>query len=89
MKHRTKFITGFSGALLVILFLNVWPNYKMRFYGVNDGYDCLGFPFTFRAIGGIAGTYEFSYLALLADVAFGLFAGVIVGWVRTQLRPTD
>jgi len=89
MNGRKKFITGSSGALLVILFLNVWPNYKMRFYGVNDGYDCLGFPFTFRAVGGIAGTCEFSYLSLLADVAFALLAAFTVGYVRTQLRPPE
>jgi hypothetical protein len=55
----------------------------MRFYGVNDGYDRFGFPFTFRAMGGIAGTYEFSYLALLADIAFAILAGLTVGYVRT------
>ena len=84
-----KFLSGFTGAVLVILFLNIWPNYKMRFYGVNDGDDCLGFPFTFRAMGGIDGTYEFSYLALLADVGFVLLAGLTVGYVRTQLRSPE
>jgi len=88
MSDRKKFITGFAVATLGILFLNIWPNYKMRFFGVSDGYDCLGFPFTFRAMGGLAGKYEFSYVALLADIAFGQLAGVIVGYVRAHMRPS-
>jgi hypothetical protein len=45
-------------------------------------------PFTFRSEGGIAGTYEFSYSALLADVIFAILAVMVAGYVRRQLsRP--
>jgi hypothetical protein len=74
---------------VIAIFLNLLPYLRMRLHPVYDGYETLGFPLTFRLEGGFAYHYEFSYLALLADIVLALAVGLGVGYACAGIRRKD
>ena len=49
-----------------------------------DGVEISGFPFVFRSFGGFSPAYHFSHLALSADIAIVLTAGVSAGFLTKR-----
>jgi hypothetical protein len=87
MNGNTKrFAAGFGATMVVAAFLNVLPRILQRLRPINDGFDCLGFPFTFRAEGGFVWRCDFSYLALLADITIALAVAVGIGYACVKPR---
>lgn len=86
MNSRTKrFALGFTVAVFAMLFLNALPFILTHGAYNGDGFEVIGFPFTFRRLGGFAGIYEFRNLALLADIFIGVAAAVIAGYACTRV----
>lgn len=83
-----KFTVGFSIAALVAAFLNLLPYLRTRGAYHGDGFEVVGFPFVFRSEGGFFWTYEFSYLALVADIALALAVALGVGYAYSRVRRT-
>jgi hypothetical protein len=82
---RSTFWIGFAAGLCLAAIANVLPYLLNRFDPVADGWECLGFPFTFRKEGGYAGLLIFSYLALAADLLIALAAAVTCGLIVRRL----
>jgi hypothetical protein len=83
-----KFTVGFSVAALVAAFLNLLPYLRTRGAYHGDGFEVVGFPFVFRSEGGFAWTYEFSYLALIADLGLALVVALGVGYACSRISMT-
>ena len=64
--------------------LNLLPYLRTRGAYNGDGFEIIGFPFTFRRIGGFAGIYEFHSIALLADIVLALAVALLVGYCRAR-----
>ena len=87
MKATTKrFNAGFAATAVAAAFLNFLPYLQTRGAYNGDGFEVIGFPFTFRRLGGIAGIYEFRVPALLTDIALALLVGFVVGYVSAGRR---
>ena len=80
-----RFGLGFAATAIAAMFWNLLPYLLTRGAYHGDRFEVVGFPFTFRRIGGIAGIYEFSVAALLADIVLGLCAALLVGYVCTRI----
>ena len=81
-----RFTVGFSAVALVAGFLNLLPYLRTRGAYHGDGFEVIGFPFTFRRLGGFVGTYEFHIIALLADIGLALVAALLVGYVCSRVQ---
>ena len=81
-----RFTVGFAVTALVAAFLNFLPYLRTRGAYHGDGFEVIGFPFTFRRIGGFVGTYEFHITALLADIGLALVAALLVGYVYSRVQ---
>ena len=87
MNPTTKsFGLGFTCAGLAAALANLLPYLMTRGAYNGDGFEVVGFPFTFRRVGGLTGIREFSVLALLADAGLALFAAAIVGYAFARVR---
>jgi hypothetical protein len=84
-----RFTVGFATAVLVAVVLNLLPYLRTRGAIHGDGFEVIGFPFIFRSEGGFAWTYEFSYLALLADITLALVVALGVGYACSRVRRRD
>jgi hypothetical protein len=84
-----RFTIGFSAAALVAAFLNLRPYLRTRGAYHGDGFEVIGFPFTFRRVGGFADTYEFQVTALLADVGLALVVALVVGYACSRAPKSD
>ncbi|MEW6305724.1 MAG: hypothetical protein AB1705_19775 [Verrucomicrobiota bacterium] len=84
-----KFVAGFSVAAFGSAFLNLLPYFRTRGAYHGDGFEVIGFPFSFRTIGGIAGVHEFSMAALLADVTLALAVAVFAGYAWSRISRRD
>jgi hypothetical protein len=84
-----RFAVGFTSAALVAAFLNLLPYLRTRGAIHGDGFEVIGFPFIFRSEGGFVWTYEFSYLALLADITLALVVALGVGYACSRVRRSD
>ena len=84
-----RFAVGFTAAILVAAFLSLLP--YLRTHGAihGDGFEVIGFPFVFRSEGGFVWTYEFSYLALLADIVLALVIALGVGYACSRVSSRD
>ena len=89
MSIAKRFTIGFSVAILVATFLNLLPYLRTRGAYHGDGFEIIGFPFTFRRLGGFVGTYEFHVTALLADIGLALVAALLVGYVYSRVHQRD
>jgi hypothetical protein len=65
---------GFAVGLGLAVAANLLPYMLTRHAYKTDGYERVGFPFTFRLQGGFSYRFFFSYSALLADIAIGVVA---------------
>ena len=83
-----RFSVGFAGAAVAAAFVNLVPYLRTRDAYNGDGFEVIGFPFTFRRLGGIAGLYEFHLLALLADIILALLLAAVVGYAFGRVRQT-
>lgn len=81
-----RFTVGFSAAALVATFLNLLPYLRTRGAYHGDGFEVIGFPFTFRRLGGFVGIHEFHITALLADIGLALVAALLVGYVYSRVQ---
>lgn len=81
-----RFAVGFTTAAGVAAFLNLLPYLRTRGDMQGDGFEVVGFPFIFRSEGGFVWTYEFSYLALFADIALALGVSIGLGYVWSRVR---
>ena len=84
-----RFTIGFSAAALVAAFLNLLPYLRTRGAYHGDGFEVIGFPFTFRRLGGFIGTYEFHITALLADIGLALVVALLVGCACSRVHRRD
>jgi hypothetical protein len=71
-----------------MLALNLLPYWQTRGRARFDGYEVVGFPFTFRRRGGFVNLDEFYIAALAADIVIGLAVAVLVGWMVARTRST-
>lgn len=86
MTYKAKaFARGFATTTAVAVFLNLLP--YLRTYGAfnSDGYEVIGFPLTFRWLGGFAGRHEFLPVALTIDILLGLLVGGFVGCICARI----
>jgi len=84
-----RFAAGFSIAMLTAAFLNKLPNIWTRGAYHGDGFEVIGFPLTFRRLGGVAGIYEFHITALLADIGLALVVALLVGYAYPRVHQRD
>lgn len=80
-----------SGAVVCLtsaamLALNLLPYWRTRGRARVDGFAMVGFPWTFRRVGGFANIDEFRVLAFMADVALALAVAFLAGWLATGAR---
>ena len=79
------FILGACAGALVAIVANLLPYWQSyRAYG-TDGYEVIGFPFTFRRMGGIAGIYEFRASLLIVDMLIAFAFAAVVGWATVAV----
>ena len=86
MTHSTtQFVLGASAGALVAIVANLLPYWQS--YGAygTDGYEVIGFPFTFRRMGGFVGIYDFHTGLLLADLLIALAFAALVGWATVAI----
>ena len=79
-----RFTAGFIAGAVAVTFLNLLPFFRTRGAYNGDGFEIIGFPFTFRRLGGFAGIYEFHTIALIADIVLGLVSALLVGCVSLR-----
>jgi hypothetical protein len=84
-----RFVVGFSIATVLAVFLNLLPYLRTRGAYNGDGFEVIGFPFTFRRIGGYIGVHEFRFIALLADIVLGLTVAFLAGYAYSRFRRRD
>jgi hypothetical protein len=82
-----RFALGFAGATVVVALLNLAPFiWTFRAYQ-GDGFELIGFPFTFRRLGGeYPNIYEFHVVALWADIGLGLALALLAGYTFARFR---
>jgi hypothetical protein len=72
-------------GLFVALEANLAPYYMTRGAYGFDGLEIIGFPFVFRSVGGFSFAFEFSHLALSADIAIAVIFSFAVGAMARRL----
>ena len=75
------FIRGFVLTVSLGVLLNFATYLGTRGAYNGDMFEVIGFPIVFRSLGGFAGHYSFSVLALAADVLIILGAATAVGFI--------
>ena len=80
-----RFVVGFVTGTIAAAFLNLLPFLRTRGAYNGDGFEIIGFPFTFRRLGGLTGIYEFHAVALITDIALGLVVALVVGYACTRV----
>jgi hypothetical protein len=81
-----KFLSAFAATTLLAAFANLLPYLLTRGAYNGDGYEVIGFPFTFRRLGGYVGIYEFSVGLLLADIIVALLFAFLVAYPFLLVR---
>jgi hypothetical protein len=79
-RSTLPFVLGASAGALVATVVNLLPYWLSHGAYGTDGYEVIGFPFTFRLMGGFAPIYEFRAGLLIADVLIGVTFAALVGW---------
>jgi hypothetical protein len=74
------FMIGFAIGAAIAFGLNLLPYWRTYHAYGGDGYEIIGFPFVFRRIGGVSGSYVFRTDFLITDVAIALAFAIIAGW---------
>lgn len=87
--NATKFSAGFTAGAVAAAFLNLLPFFRTRGTNNGDGFEIIGFPFTFRRLGGVAGIHEFHTVALISDIAAGLVLALLVGYIFLRALRRD
>jgi hypothetical protein len=81
-----KFVFGLTVGSLAAVGLNWLPFWWTRGAQHGDGYEVIGFPLSFRRLGGMSGTYQFRWDALALDVAVGIGLAIFVGCCLAKPR---
>jgi hypothetical protein len=80
------FWKGFLLGLLASVVLNLLP-YLFTYHAYfKDGYEYLGFPFTFRRVGGYPIFYVFDAWLLIGDILIAIAVAGAVGIVSVSRR---
>jgi hypothetical protein len=84
-RSTVPFVLGACAGAIVAIVANLIPYWQS--YGAygTDGYEVIGFPFTFRRMGGFAGIYEFRTSLLIADISMALAFALLVGWASVAV----
>ncbi len=86
MRNRKfRFGLGFATGLLFSIACNLMPYARSYRAYDGDGYEVAGFPWTFRKVGGMTGTWHFSSGLLLADAVIGLATATLFGFAAKWL----
>lgn len=80
-----RFWVGFSAALVVAAGANLFPYWRTYGAAGTDGVEVIGFPLTFRRLGGFVPVYEFHAGALLIDLGLAVGFALAVGWAVMKL----
>jgi hypothetical protein len=89
MTSKAKRFVGFSATAVIAAFLNLLPYLRTRGAYDGDGFEIIGFPFTFRRVGGFVGAHELHIVALLADIGLGLAVALLVGYASARICQRD
>jgi hypothetical protein len=79
-----RFVLGFTVGAFATCFLNIIPFLLTHGAYNADGFEVVGFPFTFRRLGGFAGIDEFRISALLDDIFLGVVVALIIGYACAE-----
>src|SRR5687768_6367013 len=86
MRPSTKaFLLGASTGGVIAIGCNLLPYWHSYQAYHGDGYEVIGFPFTFRRLGGFAGIYEFRIELLIANAIIAIVFAAVAGWVTVSL----
>jgi hypothetical protein len=86
--RQRRFRWGFLAGALLAAGLNFLPYVLSRGAYQTDGLEVIGFPLTFRALGGFAYTSYFYWSAFAVDLLFCGTAGMLAGYASLALcRP--
>jgi hypothetical protein len=81
-----RFWCGVVAAAFAFVALNALPHFLTRQEPEHCGLQVAGFPFTFRAFGGYAGSVSFHTPTLILDALLGLVAAAAIGYSVARLR---
>src|SRR5687768_6038917 len=84
-RSTTPFVLGACAGLLVAIAANLLPYWLSYGADATDGYEVIGFPFTFRRIGGYAGVRELHVSVLIADVVIAIGFAACAGWATVNV----
>ena len=83
-RETLGFWVGAAVGFIAAIVANVLPYILTRGAYGFDGVEIIGFPFDIRSIGGIEGAFQFSHLALSADIAIVLTVAVSAGFLAKR-----
>jgi hypothetical protein len=84
-----RFNIGFAVGAVLAVSLNLMPYLRTLGAYKGDGFEIIGAPFVFRRLGGIAGIYEFSAIALVADIVVALVIALLVAYTCLRVPRGD
>ncbi|HZN64063.1 MAG TPA: hypothetical protein VFB66_02095 [Tepidisphaeraceae bacterium] len=84
-RSTIPFVLGASAGAVVAAVANLLPYWQSHGAHGTDGYEVIGFPFTFRRMGGFAGIYEFRTTLLIADLLIAFAFAALVGWATVAV----
>ena len=88
--RQRRFWQGFIVGALLAVGLNLLPYFLTSGAYQKDDLEVMGFPFTFRALGGFAYRLYFYWWAFAVDLLFCGALGVLAGYAWLALfRPAD
>src|SRR5262245_16576542 len=85
-EHRRWFLMGVTGGVMFAVFCNLVPFFRtLGAYG-TDGFEVIGFPLVFRAVGGFAFSVHFYWLAFAVDLLFATIIALVAGYAAIGIR---
>lgn len=89
MTSKSKFILGFTVAMIVAGVANVGPYFLTKNAYQHDGQQVAGFPFAFHRIGGdcapdVCDTFNFNIGYFSVDLIIALVCGMAIGLIAAR-----
>ena len=90
MRTTIAFLLAFLATSGIATLLNVWPYLRTYRAYQYDGQEMVGFPWTFRQVGGdcfplVCENYDFHLAYFAADVALALACALAAGYLAARL----